>query len=257
MVTTNEPMVMSDDFIQCWNAAGAHIQRQAKEGELVWMRAHTNPPFMEHFSFRLGNQLFFVRIEDADSQVAMPGTKDDLIKIATECKGHACIMRMRFGFGSWICADKGWGLTSAVDGQPINPPDLVTDEKIEMTDWELHDFAVQMAVQQLMQEGVTVSAWNSIPDLQPCVWTTAPDGTPQWVVIQAVRYPNEAQIPANIHDIERQYAAKHATGNFAYVIFSNAAQPIEKKLEPGEKVLPIYRGEKAYMYFSGLTDINE
>jgi hypothetical protein len=254
MQTTNPSYVLSDDFIQCWQSAGRHLQMKGGS-ELVWMRAHLDAPFMEHLSFRLGNQLFFVRLEDADGLIRMPGTEEDLAKIAMECKGHACIMPMRFSFGNWLCAGDGWNLLTLEGRNPVNPPDLVTDEKIEMTDWELHDFAVQVARKELTERGDVVSAWNSNPELQPSLWLGGDAGL-QWVVLQAVRYPQEAKIPANIHEIDKAYKSKGAKGNFAYVSFSNEKQDIKTPLKEGESPLPIYRGEKAMVSFSGLLDID-
>ena len=63
MQANTESLVLSDDFIQCWYDAGSHLQHQV-EGGPTWIRAHLDHPIMEHLSFRLGNQLFFVRIED-------------------------------------------------------------------------------------------------------------------------------------------------------------------------------------------------
>lgn len=88
--------------------------------------------------------------------------------------------------------EKGWGLLSAVDKKPVNPPDLVTDEKIEMTDWELHDFAVQVVRQNLMHEGEHVAGWVSNPELQPSIWISTEE-FPQWVVVQAVRWPARSE----------------------------------------------------------------
>lgn len=254
MQTTSQSYVLSDDFIQCWQSAGRHLQMKGGS-ELVWMRAHLEVPFMEHLSFRLGNQLFFVRLEDVDGLVKMPGTEEDLAKIARECKGYACIMPMRFSFGNWLCSGEGWNLLTLENRTPVIPPDLVTDEKIEMTDWELHDFAVQVARKELTESGDTVSAWNSNPELQPSLWLGGDAGL-QWVVLQAVRFPQEAKIPDNIHEIDEAYKARGAKGNFAYVSFSNEKQDIKTSLKDGGKPLPIYRGEKAIVSFSGLLDID-
>lgn len=246
----------TEEFIDCYQAAGNWIQRQSDGMDIAWMRATLDLPLMEHLSFRLGNQLFFVRITDADDLIESPGTMEDLLKIANACNGHACLMPMRFNFGTWMPANKGWGLVSATDGSSINPPDLVTDEKIELTDWELHDFAVQAAKMHLIQSGEQVLAANSNPELQPSIWLGGEQGS-QWVVVQAVRWPDEAKIPANIKEIEANYKAKNATGNFAYVLFANEKQDINTPLKEGEKPLPICRGEKVYISWSGLCDINE
>ena len=89
MANQEEPIKVTDDFKQCWQSAGRHLQSQV-EGGLTWMRASLDEPFMEHLSFRLGNQLFFVRVIDVDNELKVPGTDENLIKIAKGCKGHAC-----------------------------------------------------------------------------------------------------------------------------------------------------------------------
>jgi len=63
----------SSEFTECWKAAGIHIQNQAQGGLRGWLKVDLNPPFLEHLSFRLGNQLFFIRIIDVDGQLETPG----------------------------------------------------------------------------------------------------------------------------------------------------------------------------------------
>ena len=63
----------SEVFFPCWKAAGIHLSKQVDGGIQSWLRAHAYPPFLEHLSFRLGNQVFFVRVEDVDEKVRGPG----------------------------------------------------------------------------------------------------------------------------------------------------------------------------------------
>lgn len=91
----------SEEFSRCWQAAGLHLQGQVQEG-LIWLKVDLAPPFLEHLSFRLGNQLFFVRIEDADSVMDIPGSRRGLLTIAEGCKGHPpmCVCEVLHGFRS-------------------------------------------------------------------------------------------------------------------------------------------------------------
>jgi hypothetical protein len=57
-----------DAFARCWSAAGRHLSTFGDGIVNSWLRSHLNPPFLEHLSFRLGNQLFFVRVEDEDGE---------------------------------------------------------------------------------------------------------------------------------------------------------------------------------------------
>ena len=69
-----EMQEMSAEFLSSWQAAGNHLNNQVQGGIQSWLRAHPHPPVLEHLSFRLGNQLFFVRIEDAEKRVQGPGS---------------------------------------------------------------------------------------------------------------------------------------------------------------------------------------
>src|SRR5437879_5637120 len=123
---------VSPDSAECWQAAGRHLQHQAQGSLKSWLRAHLNPPFLEHLSFRLGNQLFFVRIEDVDQRLEIPGSRDGLVSIANGCSGHPCLMPMHRRSGAWSVEYAGWGLIHARSGEALNPPALITDERIEM-----------------------------------------------------------------------------------------------------------------------------
>ena len=112
---------MTEAFFPCWTAAGIHLSKQVDGGIQSWLRAHPYPPFLENLSFRLGNQLFFVRIEDVDGKAQGPGTLRGLAAAARDANGHACILPMKkklFG-GSWVANMPGWGLLNADTRKPI------------------------------------------------------------------------------------------------------------------------------------------
>lgn len=117
---------ISEAFFPCWKAAGIHLSKQVDGGIQSWLRAHPYPPFLEHLSFRLGNQLFFVRVDDVDGKVQGPGNPRGAITAARSANGRACILPMTkklFG-GGWVADMPGWGLLDAVvcaDGRPGNP----------------------------------------------------------------------------------------------------------------------------------------
>ena len=90
-----EMQTASEEFARCWHEAGRHIQRQVQGPLHSWLKVNLDPPFLEHLSFRLGNQLFFIRIEDADGKLEVPGSRRGLHMVADGCKGHACLMPMR------------------------------------------------------------------------------------------------------------------------------------------------------------------
>ena len=163
----------SKAFGECWNAACSHVDERRKTVSrtwphgpfFVWYKAHLRLPFLEHLSFRLGNQNFFVRVEDIEGRVTGPGRREGLLRIADGQKGHACVMPMRHRCDGWTPEAGGWGLLDARTGTSLNPLELVSDEPIEMTDWELHDAGVQFVCQHLESERVHIINSQGDPDI--------------------------------------------------------------------------------------------
>ena len=94
---------MSADFEKLWLAAGRFLHGRVEGGLNTWQRVHRSPPFLEHLSFRLGNQLFFVFLVDADQVVPSPGSLRGLQRVTEACAGIPCLMPMKRTLNS-----EGW-----------------------------------------------------------------------------------------------------------------------------------------------------
>jgi len=244
-----EMHAVSDDFARCWQAAGRHIQSKAQGPLHSWLKANPDPPFLEHLSFRLGNQLFFIRIEDADGRLALPGSRQGLLSIADGCNGHPCLLPMRSRAGAWEVDAPGWGFTDLRSGRPVDPIDLVSDERIEMTDWEVHDFAVQVVRDQLAEAGRTLMSWQGNPSVDPSIWFVGDNG-PEWVVVRAARYPERRAPPDNWPGISEGCARIGKLGHFASVTVANAANAFDLSGDMAPE--PLWRGHAMYVSFGGL-----
>ncbi len=249
---TIEMQEMPEEFFKLWQAAGMHLSNHMDGGNNSWLRAHPYPPFLEHLSFRLGNQLFFIRIEDEDGKVAGPGNPGGLQMIASACRGHACLMPMkkRFIGRDWVPAVPGWGLIDAETRQPIDPVSLVTDEKIEMTHWELHDMAVQVVRTQLEKEGYKIMSWQGNPEVDPAIWFIGASKNPEWVVVRLTKFPeNQAVRPANWQSIANGCTHMSDTGHFAPVALVSVDQPFATS---DEEPVPLWRGHGMHVRYTGL-----
>lgn len=243
---------MSGDFFACWKAAGLHLDKQVDGGIKFWLRAHPYPPFLEHLSFRLGNQLFFVRIEDVAKEVSGPGTLHGLSSVANGTNGYACILPMKrmLTRDSWEPDLPGWGLLNAHTRLPLNPVELVTDEEIEMTHWELHDMAVQVVRDSLQKDGFQLMTSQGNPEVDPSIWFVGKTEKPEWVVVRAVKFPaNQAEWPANWSDIAKNCSRLSPTGHFASVAVCSGAQPF---MSSDEVAVPLWRGHSMHVRFTGL-----
>lgn len=239
---------VSEEFARCWQAVGLHIQTRLQGPLQSWLKVTLNPPFLEHLSFRLGNQLFFIRIEDTDGRLRVPGSRNGLLSIAEGCKGHPCLMPMRYRSGTWVPEAAGFGLVDARTGKGVEPITLVSDDKIEMTDWELQDFAVQTVRTEIEKTGKKLMSWQGNPAVDPSIWFVGDSG-PEWVVVRAVRYPKaEAEPPANWREIAEGCARNGKIGHFASVSVANADDAFDANVPPE----PLWRGHGLFVRFEGL-----
>jgi hypothetical protein len=247
-----EMQEMSAAFFPCWQAAVLHLSKQVDGGIQSWLRAHPYPPFLEHLSFRLGNQLFFVRIEDIDGKVQGPGNSQGFISAANSANGRACVLPMKrnlFG-GAWVADSPGWGLLDAETRKPIDPVALVTDEKIEMTPWELHDMAVQVVRNYLKKQGFELMSWQGNPEVDPSIWFVGKNKRPEWVLVRAAKFPeNHAARPSNWQAIAANCAKMSTVGHFASVAVVSVDQPFDSEQEPP---VPLWRGHGMHVRFTGL-----
>ena len=244
---------MSEAFLPCWKAAGIHLSRQVDGGIQSWLRAHPYPPFLEHLSFRLGNQLFFIRVDDVDGKVNGPGNPHGFLTAARMANGRACILPMKkklFG-GAWVADMPGWGLLDAETRRPIDPVALVTDQKIEMSPWEVHDMAVQVVRNYLGNQGFELMSWQGNPEVDPSIWLIGKTKRPEWVVVRAAKFPaNNAARPSNWQSISAGCAKLSTTGHFASVAVASNEQPFESS---EEAPVPLWRGYALHVRFTGLV----
>lgn len=242
----------SKDFKEAWSTAGRHIQSQAGTG-LSWIRATLDSPLAEHLSFRIGNQMFFVFIEAAELKYELG--KQLFSKVCSMAGAIPCLMPMEKWLGKWRPKYGGWGLLDASSKRQINPLDFVSDELIEMTDWELHDFAIQIVSSVLEKEGKKVFSKQSCTEIDPSIWFQDKAG-PHYVIVRAGRYPStELPLPDNISEIKQACLAVSKSGYFAAVIFANSQDPFDANAKSNRNFLPLYRGHGMYPKFTGLSAI--
>lgn len=242
---------ISEAFFPCWRAAADHLSKQVDGGIKSWLRAHPYPPFLEHLSFRLGNQLFFVRVDDVDGKTRGPGNPQGAISAAKMANGRACILPMKKKLvGGWVADRPGWGLLDAETGKPVNPVVLVTDQKIEMSPWEVHDLAVQVVRDDLEKQGYQLMSWQGSPHVDPSIWFIGETQQPEWVVVRSAKFPASGlSRPSNWHEIAAVCAKLSKTGHFAPVAIASVEQPFQSK---DEAPVPLWRGHAMHVGFTGL-----
>ena len=137
----------------------------------------------------------------------------------------------------------------------VNPVALISDELIEMTDWELQDFAVQVVRSQLEKDGRQLMSWQGNPSVDPSIWFVGDDG-PEWIVVRAARWPKrDVEIPSNIADIAKGSAKLTNKGNFAVVRVANSNDPFDPMAEKFGNFLPLIRGQGLSVGYEGMQSL--
>jgi hypothetical protein len=242
---------ITQEFADMWRAAGRHLQN-CGDGRMRFLKADLYCPMVEHLSFRIGNQLVFVQVVDLAGEVHGPGSQEGLVDKAAAAGATPCLIPMRKqADGSWSADFPRWGLLGVETAVPFDPVEAVTSAPVELTDWEIHDFAIQIVRNHLKDQGRQLMGYCSDLDVNPSLWFIGDEG-PEWVVIRGVRYPatepNDWPDLGEIADSSRPLAK---AGNTAVVRFAHVDQGLGKS----DPILPILRGEPVEMDFSGLERV--
>ncbi len=255
---------ITEEFETCWKAAGRHLISRVDNLNLRLLRDELVPPFLEHMAFIIGNQLFMINILPDDPNIQLPTSRDSCIEIAERANAVPCFMRMKKVKGQWVPVDSEWGLTSEIHHTPLDPVSLITEEKIEISDWELHDFATQIVRNEILEEGGVINSWCSDPNIYPSMFFIDKDGEKRFVIVTASRYPcdpgmdragNENISYERIGKIMRLIKTSNAeaSGFIAMMSVASADDAFDPDIEPA---LPLWRGHGYYLNYGGLKSID-
>lgn len=216
------PESSQHEFLDLWDAAKAHLDLQVDGGIRFWLCMWPWPSAIEHHCFRLGNQIFLIRVVDADGRIEGPGSLASMRAAARGLRAHFCLLPMKRSRmdGRWLADRGGWGLVSAQTGQPVDPVALVTEQAVVMTDWEVHHFAVGALRHALKEHGRMVTGWHCDPRVFPTIWFSTQSEEQQWIVVRAARYPKTPSKPRHWRSIVEQCRANSSRGHFQPVVIS-------------------------------------
>lgn len=145
----------------------------------------------------------------------------------------------------------GWGFIDPYSRKSIDPAEQVSDELIEMSDWDLHDFGIQVVRRRLQDSGHQIRSWQSSMHFDPSIWFD--DGSENWVIARSVRYPTlVADRPVNIDELVASFSKSGARGFFASVGVANSNDPFDPT---GNNAMPLYRGHPLAVRFTGLEPL--
>ena len=175
-----DPQDIDETFWNMWRAGGTHLQEMFKSTDARWLRAEL-PLFRKHYSFSLGDNLFFVQVYDVEDVARRLRYSNRLEMIVEDAhvpsaKALGCFLPMKQSSDGWKPATLGWSLVDYETSKPINPSDLKRDRLastyvqsswVQMGDWEIHDVGVQFARNYLTEKGWEIEHWQSDRHVSP------------------------------------------------------------------------------------------
>jgi hypothetical protein len=243
----NPPMPAG--FIEAWQAAGKHLE-SAIGSRPNWLNPSPYNIMGSHLTFALGNQVFFVYVEIDKRPLAVMETM--FLRCAESANAVACVLPMRMDGSGYVPASSGTGLLDARTRVPVDPVSKVTTAPVEMSDWEVHDFAVQVVAGQLRKEGKDIKNTQSHLQIDPSIWFEDRVGA-AGAVVRAVRYPGkDAPRPSSLPDMAQTVRRRNMRCFFASVGLASAEQ---SRPDNANRTLPLLRGGAMVSNYRGLEEV--
>jgi len=205
----------SDLFMAARDFAGNHIQQFINSNpDYKWYKIEYTHPCFDHFSFKYKNQIFsiLVDIRNPDGKSFLP--PEFLKRQLNEAEKNnlvPCVFPVVIdnpddpALNTIKIVGDGINLFHTVKKTPIIPEDIGTDEKILMSHWEKHNYAIMQARLVLKEKGVKVVSFQDIPVVNPQLWMLNDVGEKCWVVVRYYTGTKEATItPEEITEITRR-----------------------------------------------------
>ena len=236
----------SELFIDVMNFSGQFLHEKMNQVEnCSWLKSEMTRPSFDHFSIAYKNQVFSILIDirDDDGNSFLPpeflkrqlgeAKKNNLIP----CLFPVVIENMD-STTARVIDNNNWNLFDSVSGDVIIPEKLVSDEKIEMSPWELHNFAIMQTRFMLKQQDYKIVSFQNVIGVDPQLWFLDDDGNNSWVVI---RY-NEINLDDLTEITRRCFKFNGYLAKFEFI--SN---------NPDKK---IYRGDSIGVKFIGFEKVH-
>lgn len=220
-----------------------------------WIKGYLTYPAFEHLSFSYKNQIFCVVVDIIDENTkksCLPDkTKNLLIKECEKNNLIPCLYKVLVdnpqnpSYNTLKQYSDGWNLFDARNNELIIPERLGADNLVEMSKWELNDFAIQIVREYITDNlKLKILSYQNIIGIDPQLWFMDDNQQKHFVIVRYAMYPNkEAPKPNNISSIQTK--CKEYDGFFASVAFCSK----------GENPSVLYRGQESYISFTGLEKL--
>ena len=182
----------SELFIDVMNISGQFLHGKMVEVEdCSWLKSELTRPSFDHFSIAYKNQVFSILIdirdENGNSFLPPEFLKRQLVESEKNnlipCLFPVIVENMDASTAR-ILDNSNWNLFNSISGDCIIPENLISDNKIEMSQWELHNFAIMQMRFMLKEKGFKIVSFQNVIGVDPQIWFVDLDGKNSWVVVR-------------------------------------------------------------------------
>ncbi len=213
---------------------------------LNWVKTEPSYPAFEDFTFSYRNQVFPVLVLRSDEKGKLLNPPPRIEALRRESQRNnliPCVFPINDRTGRPFFPDT-WNLVNPFTGKRIDPATVSSDEPVEVSDWELRNWAVQVVSDYLQNERLERLSYCDAPEIDPQIWFRYNNRRECWIKVLYAAYPVDVQeltfSLANFHDEVLKY-----DGYLARVGFMDS-----------EGLQVLYRNRGAFVNFKGIEKIH-
>lgn len=261
----------SQQFLEARNMAGQVLQGQfqANGGALPehtdykWIKAELTYPSFDHLTFAYGNQVFSVLVELVDDGSSFLTQKECDRCLDESEKNNLVPCAFRVNATSMTPITDGWNLIDLRSEETVIPDQLISDDKIPMSEWELHNFAIQVVRQQIEGNKLgTILSFSDVIGIDPQIWFVDDQGKRNWVIVRHLKTIEEDEAQKWI-GLEKSNPQLLPYDGYFAAVSAASSEPFLYDLD-GEHIplserfsgkAPLYRGDGFHIKHDGLQRV--
>jgi hypothetical protein len=245
--------VPSELFLKARQIAGCQLQEQFRKlntgipdvsyNSFKWIKSELTYPSFDPITFAYKNAVFSVIIEliDEDQTSMTKNQIERLVKATEKNNIIPCVFRLKMkrkqrkSFHRLINTEYSprsqdlemipikneWNLCHIRTGIEVIPENIGNEVEIKMSDWELQNFAIQIARNGLEKEGISVLSFCDLLEVNPQIWFRDKQGNICWSIVKHITEKPEEKFQEWVGFENANPKLKDFDGFFATVQFNS------------------------------------
>ena len=167
-----------------------------EQADFRWIKTDLTSPDFEDFAFAYRQQIFSVIVEQAnvekDGKFAFgnPGRVAMLRQICYENNLIPCIYPIIKKDGANVFLGI-WNLVHAETREFVDPTSLSSDEPVEVSGWEFRNWAIQIVINYIKEQGFQLLSYCDMPGIDPQIWFKNAEGNNCWIEVLPITPGNK------------------------------------------------------------------